>query len=159
MKKYFYLMVALLPTCCCTTLCAQSDANYDEAKVPAFTLPDPLLCNDGYRVNNIKEWEQKRRPELLQLLADQEYGRTPKGKVKISSQLVYKNPQALGGLATSEQVMLTFKGQGQERKALLLAYIPNRREGRVPVFIGYNFMGNHSITSESTVLYSPFFAP
>ena len=78
MKKYLLMMVALLPAFYCTTVRAQGDANYDEAKVPVFSLPDPLICNDGYRVNNIKEWEQKRRPELLQLFADQEYGRTPK---------------------------------------------------------------------------------
>ena len=133
------------------------EANYDETKVPAYTLPDPLLCADGKHVNSIKEWERTRRPELLQLLADQEYGRTPKNKIKTSYRLVSENPQALGGLATSKQVMFTFKGKGLERKALLLAYIPNQRKGRVPVFIGYNFMGNHSITSDTTILFSPYF--
>ena len=149
-------MAAQLMLLCCASMMAQ-EANYDETKVPAFTLPDPLLCIDGTRVKNVKDWEKKRRPELLQLFADQEYGRTPKNKIKTTYQLVCENPQALGGLATSQQVMMTFKGQGQERKALLLAYIPNRHKGRVPVFIGYNFMGNHSITSDTTVLYSPFF--
>lgn len=149
------MTVALL-TLFCVPAMAQ-EANYDEAKVPAFTLADPLVCADGKHMNTIKEWERKRRPELLGLLAEQEYGRTPKGRVKTSYELVQENPQALGGLATSQQVMLTFKGQGQERKALLIAFIPNQRKGRVPVFIGYNFMGNHSITSDSTILYSPYF--
>lgn len=156
MKKLTFMMAAQLMLLCCASMMAQ-EANYDETKVPAFTLPDPLLCIDGTRVKNVKDWEKKRRPELLQLFADQEYGRTPKNKIKTTYQLVCENPQALGGLATSQQVMMTFKGQGQERKALLLAYIPNRHKGRVPVFIGYNFMGNHSITSDTTVLYSPFF--
>ena len=149
-------MSVLLPILYFTPVVAQ-EANYDEEKVPAYSLPDPLLCTDGKYVNSVKEWERKRRQELLQLFADKEYGRTPKKKIKTSWQLIYKNPQALGGLATSEQVMLTFKGQGQERKALLLAYIPNQRNGRVPVFIGYNFMGNHSLTPDSTICYSPFF--
>ena len=156
MKKLTFMMAAQLMLLCCASMMAQ-EANYDEAKVPTFSLPDPLLCADGKRVNNSKEWEKKRRPELLQLFSDQEYGRTPKDKIKTSYQLVLENQQALGGLATSQQVMLTFKGQGQERKALLLAYIPNSHKGRVPVFIGYNFMGNHTITSDTTVLYSPFF--
>lgn len=149
-------LILLLLISCFASLLAQ-DANYDEAKVPVFTLPDPLLCEDGTHVNNIKKWERKRRPELLRLFADQEYGRTPKGKIKMSHHLVSENTQALGGLATTQQVMLTFRGQGQERKALLLAFIPNQRKGRVPVFIGYNFMGNHSISSDSTILYSPYF--
>ena len=150
------LVTVALLTLFCVPAMAQ-EANYDEAKVPAFTLADPLVCADGKHVNTIKEWERKRRPELLGLLAEQEYGRTPKGRVKTSYELVQENPKALGGLATSQQVMLTFKGQGQERKALLIAFIPNQRKGRVPVFIGYNFMGNHSITSDSTILYSPYF--
>lgn len=155
MKKRLLVLSVLFPILYFTPVMAQ-EANYDEEKVPVYSLPDPLLCADGKYVNNVKDWERKRRPELLQLFADKEYGRTPKNKIKTSWQLIHKNPQALGGLATSEQVMLTFKGQGQERKALLLAYIPNQRNGRVPVFIGYNFMGNHSLTTDTTICYSPF---
>ena len=124
-----HILILMLAFFFLTPIMAQ-EANYDETKVPAFKLPDPLLCADGKHVDNIKEWERKRRPELLQLFADQEYGRMPKNKIKTSYRMVSENPQALGGLATSQQVMLTFQGQGQERKALLLAYIPNQREGR-----------------------------
>lgn len=151
-KNTFLLLMAWS----CLIVQAQ-EANYDEARVPAYTLADPLLCTDGTRVETVREWERKRRPELLQLLSDEEYGRTPTGNVKTTYRLLLENPQALGGLATSQQVMFTFSGRGQERKALLLAYIPNQRPKRVPVFIGYNFMGNHSITSDTTVMYSPFF--
>ncbi|MFA7494141.1 MAG: hypothetical protein WCZ43_11605 [Proteiniphilum sp.] len=36
-------------------------------------------------------------------------------------------------------------------------YIPNKPMGKVPVFVGYNFKGNHSTTLDTTVLYSPVF--
>ena len=39
--------------------------NYDEAKVPEYTLPDPLVMTDGSSVKTVKEWETKRRPEIL----------------------------------------------------------------------------------------------
>ena len=71
---------------CCLSVSAQPEAIYDEAQVPAYELPDPLLCADGTRVQSVRDWEKKRRPELLQLFADQEYGRTPDGKVKTSFQ-------------------------------------------------------------------------
>ena len=31
-------------------------ANYDEAKVGTYTLPDPLVCADGARVTDARTW-------------------------------------------------------------------------------------------------------
>jgi len=36
-----------------------------------------------------------------------------------------------------------------------MMYIPNKPKGKVPVFVGYNFNGNHSTTTDTTILYSP----
>ncbi|HFB98769.1 MAG TPA: acetylxylan esterase, partial [Bryobacterales bacterium] len=35
------------------------DVNYDESKVPKFTLPDPLVCEDGTPVRDPKTWREK----------------------------------------------------------------------------------------------------
>ncbi len=43
--------------------------------------------------------------------------------------------------------------EDETREAILLLYIPNKRKGKVPVFVGYNYNGNHSITHDVTVLY------
>ena len=53
------------------------DTNYEESKVPAYTLPDPLVCFDGQRVTNVTLWREKRRPEILRAFATNVYGRTP----------------------------------------------------------------------------------
>ena len=42
-------------------------ANYDEAKVPRYELPDPLTMQDGAPVKSPKDWMEKRRPEVLEL--------------------------------------------------------------------------------------------
>lgn len=42
-------------------------ANYDESKVPQYTLPSVLMCHDGEMVQTKEQWEQKRRPEILNL--------------------------------------------------------------------------------------------
>ncbi|NQT88592.1 acetylxylan esterase, partial [bacterium] len=40
-------------------------ANYDENKVPKYTLPDPLVLANGDKVTDAKTWAEKRRPEIL----------------------------------------------------------------------------------------------
>src|SRR5712692_4511725 len=52
-------------------------ANYDEAKVGTYTLPDPLVFNDGKPVRTATDWVKRRRPEILKLFEADVYGRSP----------------------------------------------------------------------------------
>ncbi|MCR4922047.1 MAG: hypothetical protein K5945_10165 [Bacteroidaceae bacterium] len=156
MKHYLTLLLAAL-MCVGFTAEVWADTNYDESKVPNYELPDVLTCQDGTKVTSVELWEQKRRPELLDIFQSQEYGYTPQGNVEVSYEVVAEKPDAIDGLATAQQVMFTFRGQGKEVKALALVYIPNNRQGSVPVFIGYNFQGNHNTTTDDWVRYSPYF--
>ena len=40
---------------------------HDEKGIPKYELPDPLARPDGSRVTTAKEWEQKQRPQTLEL--------------------------------------------------------------------------------------------
>ena len=93
----------------------------------------------------------------MELFSEQMYGNVAQGEVGISHEIVAENPQAIDGLATAQQVMFTFSAQGKTLKALALVYIPNNRKAKAPVFVGYNFQGNHSVTKDDWVLYSPYF--
>src|SRR5829696_7542954 len=42
-------------------------SNYDENKVPPYTLPDPLVMTNGALVTSANTWKRQRRPELLRL--------------------------------------------------------------------------------------------
>ena len=42
------------------------EANYDEAKVPKYTLPDPLTLKSGERVREVRPRNERRRPEILE---------------------------------------------------------------------------------------------
>ena len=53
------------------------EANYDESQMPAYTLPDPLICQDGSAVRSADEWTKKRRGELLQMFKNEIYGELP----------------------------------------------------------------------------------
>ena len=53
--------------------------NYDESKVGAYTLPDPLKLDNRLPVRNAKTWNQERRPEIVRLFETQQYGVAPAG--------------------------------------------------------------------------------
>src|SRR5688500_8142225 len=42
-------------------------SNYDEAKVGAYTLPDPLVLQNGQPVRDADTWFKERRPEIVRL--------------------------------------------------------------------------------------------
>ena len=46
------------------------EVNYDVNEIPAYTLPDILICQDGTTVKTTEDWEKKRRPELLQMFKE-----------------------------------------------------------------------------------------
>lgn len=133
------------------------EANYDESKVPLYKLPNVLCCTDGFMVQDKRDWGKKRKPEILHLLSEQEYGITPTTKLAVSYQLLSNNPKALGGIATTRQVRMRFSGNGMTHDAYLLLVIPNKTKGKLPVFVGLNFMGNHSTMKNTDILYSPWF--
>lgn len=157
MKRIEILSLALMISATILGQNKNAPVNYDESQVPAFELPDPLLCNDGSRAENARQWEKVRRPELLRMFGEQEYGVTPsRTGIKVKHEVIATNPEAMGGLATQKQVRFTFTGKnGKSVQALLLLYIPNSRDGRVPVIVSYNFHGNQTTTMEPDVIFSP----
>lgn len=149
------MVVCLL---CATVAVGRTKITYDETKVPSYTLPALLACNDSTKVTSAAEWEQRRRPEILEFFSKSVYGVTPECELKVKYKVVAKDKRALGGKATALQVMFTFLRGGERQQALALVYYPNARSKQgAPVFIGYNFKGNHSLTDEEWVLYSPYF--
>ena len=133
-------------------LSAQENANYDESKVPDFVLPDPLTFNDGKKVTTVKQWENQRRAELLEIFSSQMYGRTPKGKIKVRYENLSENPNFLNGKATAKQVKFIFTNGQKKHEAVLLLVLPNQPKGKIPVFVAYNYKGNHSTTSDPSIL-------
>lgn len=127
--------------------------NYDEAKVGTYTLPDPLIMASGKRVTNRADWT-RRRAELLQLFAENVYGQTPKKKVKLRFQTTSVDSSALNGLAIRKQVSIFLVDYPQLPSIDLLLYLPRQPRKPVPVFVGLNFWGNHSVTAEPGITLS-----
>ena len=58
-------------------------ANFDESKVSAYKLPDPLVLNDGKKVTTAKVWWTERRPEIVEAFDKDVYGRVPAHTPKV----------------------------------------------------------------------------
>ena len=119
--------------------------NYDETKVPSYVLPDPLLTADGRRVGTAREWQEVRRPEILELFRSQMYGRRPGPPRELRSRVASVDPGALGGAAVRKEVSLYFSPKHDRPRMDLLIYLPASGSGPVPAFLGLNFSGNHSV--------------
>ena len=145
-------MRAVLLLLACFLLPAQPPGtNYDEAKVPKYTLPDPLVMADGTPVKDAAMWRKKRRPEILDLFAEQVYGQTPKTKIKLRTELLEIDKTAHNGLATRKQIRVWFGPNADAPSMDLLIYLPNNVKGRVPAFLGLNFNGNHTVQPDSEI--------
>lgn len=127
----------------------ETDApNYDESKVPAYTLPDPLTTSKGDPVKTADEWWKVRRPELLALIETQMYGRDPEKPARLKVGAVSEDASALAGKATRMQVTLHFNDDPAGPRMDLLLYLPNSAKGPVPTFLGLNFQGNQAVDAD-----------
>lgn len=127
------------------------EINYDEAAVPAYTVPSVLIKNDGSAVKNAWEWMNFRRPEVLKFYRDEVFGELPVMPEKMSREVISVKEDALDGKAIRKEIKITFFHRGQERSWLMLLYIPKNVSGKVPLTIGLNFRGNHTTTQEADV--------
>ena len=133
------------------TILGAQEVNYDEAKVPEFELPDPLVKLDGGRVENAQDWAI-RRAEILALFEEHVYGVAPDKKVKIKYKLLESDPLSLNGLATRKQVRIYVLGKKKKLYTDVLIYLPNRVQKPAPLFVGYNFYGNHTTIDDPAVI-------
>ena len=80
-------------------------ANYDESKIPNYTLPDVMVCNDGTRVTSKNEWEKKRRPEVLAMLTEYKYGKMPVVKKRLPATVTTTENVTIGGISAVRKLI------------------------------------------------------
>lgn len=127
------------------------EVNYDESKVPAYRLPDPLVTLDGRSVTDAATWRSVRRGEILRLFETEMYGRMPPKPERLKFVLRESSDDALGGTARRKQVGVLFAGTEDGPKMELLIYLPKAAAKPVPVFVGLNFNGNHTVADDPAV--------
>jgi hypothetical protein len=130
--------------------------NYDEAKAGNYTLPDPLVGNDGLRVTNAETWFNRRRPEILEVYRAEIFGRSPAAGTNITFNVWEKSTNALGGTAVRKQVEINFSGTPGGPFAHLLLYTPAGKAA-VPTFLCLQFNGNYTVTDDPAIAILPVF--
>lgn len=123
-------------------------ANYDEARMPAYALPDPLVFADGKRVAAPADWP-RRRTEILRLFQDQMYGIMP-GRPPVERFVVRETGPAFEGKAVRKQIRIWFAENDTGPFIDLLVYLP-KSDKPVPAFLGLNFNGNHTIHADPAI--------
>lgn len=124
--------------------------NDDEAKVGPYTLPDPLVCNDGTPVTNAATWFGKRRPEILEAYRANIFGRSPEADTNTTFNVWEVSSNALDGDAVRKQIEINFTGTATGPFAHLLLYTPAGR-GPVPTFLCLQFGGNYTASDDPNV--------
>jgi len=116
-------------------------SNHDESKVAPYQLPELLKLTDGTPVTTAQMWQEKRRPELLQLFRQEVYGVPPPKPENLSFRVVDTDPKAMDGTATRKQITISLAQGGETFSFQLTLFIPNRKTAPSPVFLLLNHRG------------------
>lgn len=130
---------------------SESEYNYDESKVPEFQVPDPLTTFDGEKISNSSEWFDKHRPELHRFFEEQVYGKVPAKLDGLNFKLLEESEEALNGNAKRKQIQIIATKRNRSLSFNMLLYLP-KGKSNVPVFLGHNFLGNHTVNEDPDIL-------
>lgn len=128
--------------------------NYDESKVPPYTLPDVLRTTGRKKVKNKKTWENVRRPEIRKLFEDNIYGQTPTRYDSIRY-VVSEGQSVMEGRAKHREVLIEVFRHGKQVKIDLVLLLPSNVKKPVPVFVLINNRGKEN-TDPSRKIKSDF---
>ena len=118
--------------------------NYVEEKTGTFQLPDPLVLANGKAVKDAKTWMEKRRPEIVRLFEENQYGKTPGRPAGMSFDVFDKGTPAMGGNAIRKQVTIYFSADKNGPKEDMVIYLPPDTRKPVPLLLALNFSPNTS---------------
>jgi len=128
------------------------EANYDESNVPDYVLPELLTNETGSEVKTARDWEKIRRPVVVDLFEQYVYGKVPEGDYRQSHEVLSHEQNALDGLADRYEIKISIERNDRVISFNLLVYLPADTRVPVPLFIGCNFDGNHTIHPDTGIL-------
>lgn len=127
---------------------ADIPVNNTESLVGNYTLPDPLVMANGTPVRDAEMWMRQRRPELVQLFEENQYGKAPGRPADMLFDVFDAGTAALGGAAVRRQVTLYFNSERTGPTLDVLIYLPAAATGPVPLLLNVSFSPNSSVVDD-----------
>jgi hypothetical protein len=123
-------------------------SNYDESKVGTYTLPDPLVLQNGQPVRDADTWLKRRRAELIKLYETEIFGRVPERAPKIKFELIETDNRALDGAAVRQRIVGRCGDNPDGPKFNVSLYLPTEANAPMPVLLHVSFFGT-TVPSDS----------
>jgi len=120
--------------------------NYDESKVGNYTLPDLLTLSNGSHVKDAKTWLAKRRPELVKLFEEIQFGKMPPRPPGLVFEVTDKGTPVFGGKAIRKLVTVYFT-KDRQHKMHLAIYLPANAK-RSPLLLNISFSAPNQIIDD-----------
>lgn len=115
-------------------------SNYDESKVGQYTLPDPLVLQNGTPVRDARTWLQRRRPEIVRLYETEIFGRIPERTPKVTWQVTGTDSPA-GGEAIVRRIVGRIGDRPDAPHIRLTLHAPANARRPVPMILVVSFGG------------------
>lgn len=126
-----------------------SQINYNEKKIKPFKLPDILLQSNGTIVSTIEQWENNRRPELVELFSTYMFGNVPMFNTQTRWNLLGIKNNALNGLAIRKDVKIFLLSEYPEYSLNVQVYLPQSAlDKAVPVFLAIALLPNYTASDD-----------
>jgi hypothetical protein len=108
-------------------------------------LPELLKSEMGISIGSAAQWDSIRRGELLELFREYVYGRVPESDALVNYRVVFEDRGALQGTAVEKEVVMEVCSGDDTLEISMLLFLPKDQPRPVPLFLGLNFNGNHTI--------------
>lgn len=133
--------------------------NYDEDKVGEYTLPDLLTTLTGKKITTSQQWLKNRRPEIVKLLEENQFGKAPGKPAGLKFVTREANGTAFGGKAIRRQVSIQFAKDRPDLKLELLIYLPANLKKPAPLLLNISFAAPNQTIDDPAIFVGDIWTP
>lgn len=121
-------------------------ANSSEEKVNKYTLPDLLILKNRKKVTSVKDWLEKRKPEIIEDFESEIYGRLPQNLPKVRWEIISIKDTLLGNQPVKQKLLKGIVDNSAypsiKVEINLLVATPVISSKAVPIVLEFGFIKN-----------------